>query len=255
MELTNNDKLFTFNSLPNEIQLQILKESPSFLRLNKNINTEKKLFSENYCDLDISKNELDKLLRHYPSTIVIFGVNNVSFTMYYFVKETNKKSYRLTESTYYIQYNDKFYNSVTTSGRTKHEVDIAEKINEIYNKYDFILFDAKTVYIIISNRTNCTNEKTYTLTYMDDITHFIMEDNNISYLLNRIFIENYFECSYNLFVKHRISYLYTVESSGIYFNDYTPRDDEQYDNFIKRLDNDIIGYHGKIINIMNKIKK
>src|SRR5688572_30773288 len=79
----------SFNNLPSETKLEILKYYPSYRTLSTQYYNQKQLFYDLYCHHPISKKELFNYIYQQPDLIIIYGTSDDIYTMFKFLKYDN----------------------------------------------------------------------------------------------------------------------------------------------------------------------
>lgn len=242
------ESLTTFNNLPREVQVEILKESPTFIRLNKDFLSEKRLFSTTYCDLDISKQEVLSYIAMSPDVIIMYGMNNKFFEITILYKKVNSANYDMSKYLFGV-----LESKIEVADLVNNNVNIADKIKKMYEKYETVFFDANTVYDIISLRTNCNNNNiplNYTKKYINNIMNLTIEGNEKYYLYNKAIISSYMESTYRTLQGKIIKFLNADMVDNIYFDLDMPVDQKLYDNLVSELEDDITTNYNEIMDVL-----
>ena len=197
----------SFNNLPRELQLEILQESPTFIRLNKNMNTSmdsKQLFQSSYCDIEISKNEIIKYASISPPAMIIYGISKQFYEINMFYKKKDD-SYDMIQYLYTL-----LDNNIEVGQLVLNNVNIINYVDKMYNTYDIIWLDVNTVYDIVYVRKNCNVNDIpmkYTKKYIDDIFNFNIDGNEKYYLFTKIIVSSYMESTYITLTNEEILYI------------------------------------------------
>lgn len=255
MESFNNlpkkEPIFSFfTSLPMETQLQIIQESPTFIRLNKNLYNEQATFRDNYCDEVISKQEVLNHIKQYPDSLIIYGLDNDQFYISMYYKKEASNNYDVVKVIYRIA-----TDNIDVGNLTLNNVNITNDINVFYKKHKMIVFDAKTVLDIVRARTNCNINGipiTFTKKYVDDIRDINLNSTTLkTTLFTAAIIDAYMKTTYRTLEGKINEFINTNKIEELLFNGDTPVNQKMYNNLINKLNNDTNNYYNGIMGKLN----
>jgi hypothetical protein len=168
-----------FNAFPQDVQLYILKENPTFRLISKYHATEgKQLFEDTYCNNPISKHEfLTYIDSNLKPSYTMYAINDNKCKIIQFQNIRGK----------YICYIVviKLNGELFTQSYVNYGIYNLKDIDKLYKKYKYIHYDINTVNNIIKKR-NCNIHKhniNYSIKYLD---------NMVSYKKNDVTLENFY---------------------------------------------------------------
>ncbi len=183
-----------FNSLPFEMQLEIVKYNENFRRINTTFYTKGYLiFKEWYMNNPITMNEFSNYYfnSNDKSPIIIYDYNNLDVTIYV-VQQVFTSQYYF--NTYTIKYNPEcikpeFYISNICIYTSNYYMYNTKQLKQELLKIKNYQFDAITSLMLLEQRGNIINQK-YINQYIDSIYPMIY-DNDASLLINKIVTDIY----------------------------------------------------------------
>lgn len=169
-----------FNAFPQDVQLYILKENPTFRQISKYHATEgKQLFEDTYCNDPISKHEFFTYIdSNVKPSYTIYAINDDKCKIIQFQNTRGK----------YISYMIMIRlvnGALSTTSCSDCGIYVLKHINDLYNKYKYIHYDINTANNIIKRRKcNIPNHNiNYSINYLD---------NMLSYRKDAVTLENFY---------------------------------------------------------------
>jgi hypothetical protein len=242
----------SFDLLPFETKLEILRNLPNFRRLNKDYYEKgKNIFIEDYCNLEITNKEFINYIKKYePDYFCLFINKNTKFICYVFDTwgESGEQLYNVQEYILEIDnidINEYVINSDVLELRSRNMSKVITLIEKIIdnNNNNKIYYDIKSVYHIILDR-QCNNA----IIYANQYIKYIFNDNCMTSDLYRLFhlIKKiwYMSFSENILLNNIIEYeyLYGNDVNNIIFDSYG---ETEYDieDIINLLVNNLNSYN------------
>lgn len=219
----------SFDLLPFETKLEILRNLPNFRRLNKDYHEKgKNIFIEDYCNLDITNKEFINYIKNFnPNYFCIFINKKTKFLGYVFNTWEEFGGEQLYDVKEYIleidnvDINEYVINSDVLEFRSRNLSKVITLIEKIIDNNNKIYYDMKSVYHMILAR-QCNNAIIYTNQYIK----YIFNDNHMTSDLHRLFhlIKKiwYMSFSENILLNNIIEYeyLYGNDVNNIIFDSY-----------------------------------
>lgn len=254
LQMLNLKDLNDFNTLPRDVQLTILKESPTFMQMTKSYYTEPNLFKSTFCGLPIDQKELLRFITQSYPNFNIYVISKDRFDIYIFYRtDPNKTTYKQYHSTCVYATSDGKYDFGGIL--SKREINIENTINTLYkNKNLYLSID--TVYDIMVQRKNCNTQDNlyavnYTIKYLEDVLKINME-NERYHLFIRAFVSAYMETCYFSIKNEPILFSGVQSIQNIIFENNKPTNKILYDKSLLSLDIDIKDNYNNIVNILNQ---
>lgn len=235
-----------FNTLPTEQQIEIMKNKPFFRRLNKKFyNNSKLIFDNQYCDINISGNEIIHYIKTELPDFAVFYINDEIVTIKICFKEEDGY-FVFTKNLYYDNVDMGEYKLLGSADEQVFSVD--ELLDTLISKNMYI--DIQSVMGIIKLR-GCNNEKRFAVNYLNDLIQ-LKSGGDMGKLFITCVKTYYTMISYDI-----IESFYNgtfIEVDDVTFDDMGnvfEDDEQQYDEHFHNNNDLMEEYYDKIIEWIN----